>query len=61
MNDREQMCLQNGGKQFWVVDSWKRQVKVSTPDGITVTYKAGQEIPLTVLGGGALKVGDIFA
>jgi hypothetical protein len=36
-------------------------VKVSTPDGITTTYRAGQEIPLRVFGSGALKVDDIFA
>jgi hypothetical protein len=44
--DKEKSCLENGAKQFWVVDPDRRQVKVSTPDGCTVTYRTGQEIPL---------------
>lgn len=61
MNDKEKICLENGALEFWVVDLDLRQVKVSTPDGITTTYRAGQEIPLRVFGSGALKVDDIFA
>ena len=61
MNDREKLCLENGCREFWVVDSDLRQVKVSRPDGITTTYRSGQEIPLNVLGGGSLKVDAIFA
>lgn len=61
MNEREKLCLENGAREFWVLDADLRQVKVSTPDGITTTYKPGQEIPLRVLGAGALKVDDIFA
>jgi hypothetical protein len=33
---------------------------VSTPDGVTTTYRAGQAIPLPLFGGGALPVDDIF-
>jgi Uma2 family endonuclease len=44
--DKEKLCLENGAKEFWVVDPDLRQVKVSTPDGRTVTYRSGQEIPL---------------
>lgn len=44
--EKEKLCLENGAKQFWVVDPDRHQVKVSTPDGRTVTYRAGQEIPL---------------
>jgi Uma2 family endonuclease len=61
MKEREQICLQNGAKEFWVVDPKRRRVKVSTPDGVTITYHSGQEIPLRVFGGGGLKVDDIFA
>jgi Uma2 family endonuclease len=61
MNEREQICLQNGAKEFWVVDQKRRHVKVSTPDGVTITNYSGQEIPLRVFGGGVLKVNDIFA
>ena len=44
--EKEKLCLENGAKEFWVVDPDLRQVKVSTPDGRTVTYRSGQEIPL---------------
>src|SRR5207302_1999812 len=37
MYDREKLCLENGAQQFWVVDAERRQIKVSTPDGLTVT------------------------
>jgi Uma2 family endonuclease len=60
MNDREKLCLENGSLQFWVVDGNLHQVKVSTPDGITTTFRSGQEIPLAAFGGGAIKVDDIF-
>lgn len=58
--DKEKLCLENGCREFWVVDAKRRQVKVSTPDGVTKTYQAGQEIPLTLFGGGSLKVDTIF-
>ena len=59
MLDREKICLENGGKEFWVVDTVRRQVNVSTPDGHTLTYKTGQEIPLFF--GGSVQVEAIFA
>jgi Uma2 family endonuclease len=59
MLDREQICLENGAREFWAVDPVRSQVKVSTPDGHYVTYKSGQEIPL--LFGGMLAVDTIFA
>ena len=58
MLDKEKLCLENGSREFWVVDIDRRQVKVSTPDGHTVTYKCGQEIPLLL--GGRLAVDAIF-
>lgn len=59
MLDRERLCLESGSREFWVVDIDRRQVKVSTPDGHTFTYKSGQEIPLFL--GGRLPVDSIFA
>jgi hypothetical protein len=32
-----------------VIDPERRQVKVSTPDGRTMTYRTGEEIPLDLL------------
>ena len=46
-------------REFWVVDVDHRQVEVSTPDGHTITYKRGQEIPLWF--GGRIPVDEIFA
>ena len=61
MLDREKLCLENGCQEFWLVDMERRQVKVSTPDGRTMTYRAGQEIPLPLLNNGRLAVDAIFA
>ncbi|MGH9630986.1 MAG: Uma2 family endonuclease [Bryobacteraceae bacterium] len=58
--DNEKLCLENGCREFWIVDPERRQVKVSTPDGHTVTYPTGQEIVLALFGGAALPVKDIF-
>jgi Uma2 family endonuclease len=58
MLDREQLCLENGCIEFWVVDPKHRQVRVSTRDGLTRTYKSGQSIPLMF--GGELAVDPIF-
>ena len=60
MNDKEQLCLENGCREFWVVDPMLRQVKVSTPDGITRTYRSGQEVPLNLFPSGTLAVDAIF-
>jgi Uma2 family endonuclease len=59
--DKEKLCLEHGAREFWVVDAVLRQVKVSTPDAITTTYRAGQSIPLRVVGSGSIRVDDIFA
>ena len=59
MLDKRNVCLENGSREFWVVDTGLRQVEVSTPDGHTITYKPGQEIPLFF--GGRLAVDAIFA
>lgn len=58
MLDKEQLCLENGAKEFWVVDPKSKQVKVSTADGRTIIYKTGQQIPL--LFGGDIAVREIF-
>jgi Uma2 family endonuclease len=58
--DKEKLCLENGAKEFWVVDPDRRQVKVSTPDGHTVTYPSGHEIPLPLFGNAKVPVDAIF-
>ena len=58
MEDRERVCLDHGCREFWIVDSARRQVSVSTPDGRRATYKSGQQIPLFF--GAPIDVDDIF-
>lgn len=58
MLEKETLCLENGAREFWIVDMDRRLVKVSTPDGHTITYKSTQQIPL--LFGGTLAVDEIF-
>ena len=61
MLEKEQICLENGCREFWIVDLDRRQVKISTPDGRTAVYKAGQSIPLFFASGKHLDVDAIFA
>ena len=58
MLEKEQLCLDNGCQEFWVIDPKRRIVRVSTPDGHSKTYQTGQQIPL--LFGGELAVAAIF-
>lgn len=70
INEKVALCLENGCREFWVVDPRLRIVKVSTPDGLTRTYRSGESIPLTfadnqtldnqTLDNQALKVDSIF-
>jgi Uma2 family endonuclease len=57
--DKEKLCLENGAREFWVVDPGLRQVKVSTPDGHTLTYRSGREIPLPLFGGAKIAADEI--
>lgn len=61
MYEREQLCLESGAKQFWTLDLARRQIRIATPYGPAQVYGVGQEIPLTVVGGQAIAVADIFA
>jgi Uma2 family endonuclease len=58
--DKEKLCLENGCREFWVVDPDRRQVKISTPDGHTTTWRADQEIPLPLFANARLAVHAIF-
>ena len=61
MRERKKICLENGAKEFWIVDSKDCDVEVSTPDGRSITYKSGQRIPLFFALDGRLEVDAIFA
>lgn len=58
MLDKRDICLQNGAREFWLADPARRSVEVSTPDGRSVSYPAGKQIPL--FWGGTIAVDDIF-
>lgn len=59
--DKKTLCLENGSREFWVVDIEHHQVEVSTPDGRTLTYKAGHRIPLYFAPGAHLAIDAVFA
>ncbi len=61
MLDKQKLCLENGSREFWVIDADRRQVLVSTPDRHTISYPAGQEIPLPLFGEAKITVDAIFA
>jgi hypothetical protein len=60
MIGKRNICLKNGSREFWVVDLEHRLVEVSTPDGHSITYKSGQEIPLFFAPGSHLAIDVIF-
>lgn len=59
MAEKRALYLETGCLEFWVIIPKHRRVDVSTPDGRTITYKSGDQIPLMF--GGALAVDAIFA
>jgi Uma2 family endonuclease len=61
IEEKRKLCLGNGSREFWVVDDEDHGIKVSTPDGRTLAYRAGQQIPLFFAPGSALSVEDIFS
>jgi Uma2 family endonuclease len=60
MRERRKMCLENGGREFWMVDPKLREVEVSTPDGHSITYTPGQQIPLFFAAGSSIAIDAIF-
>ena len=57
MLEKEQLCLENGALELWVVDPARLSVKVSTFSEQKF-YSSGQQIPLFF--GGVIAVDDIF-
>jgi Uma2 family endonuclease len=58
--DKAGICLANGSREFWVVDPVRAQMKVTTPDGRTVTWQANDEIPVPFGSQAKVKVADIL-
>jgi Uma2 family endonuclease len=59
IDEKRKLCLENGSREFWTVNTKTRQVEVSTPGGGSVTYSSGEQIPLFF--GGSLAVDEIFS
>jgi Uma2 family endonuclease len=59
IQDKKELCLENGTIEFWVVDAKRHQVKVTCREGRAAIYKAGHQIP--VFFGGSIAVDAIFA
>jgi len=60
MSYRRKICLENGCREFWIVDPEQRKVEVSTPDGHSISYQPGQEISLFFAAGSTVAVDAIF-
>jgi Uma2 family endonuclease len=60
IRDKRKLCFDHGSREFWVADPQQREIEVSTPDGRSMTYKSGQEIPLFFAPGRTLVVEAVF-
>lgn len=58
--EKRSLCLENGCREFWVVEPKFRVVNVSTVDGITRTYRGAVFVPLALFGDARLPVAAIF-
>jgi Uma2 family endonuclease len=61
INEKIALCLENGCREFWVVDPRLRQIQVATPDGLTRTYRSGDSICLSFGPDQVLKFDSVFA
>lgn len=59
MLEREAICLQNGGREFWLVDPALRSIKITDAAGRTRSYGVNDEISLGEFGG-AIRVSEVF-
>ena len=60
IRDKRKLCLENGSREFWVVDPEQREVEVSMTDGHSITYKSGDAIPLFFATGKTLAIKSVF-
>jgi len=60
MNEKRQLCLQHGSREFWMVDPNARQVEVFTADGRWTVFNTGDKIPLFFAPEAPLSVDAVF-
>ncbi len=58
ISETRRLCLENGCREFWLIDPKRQTVTVATPDGGSTIYRCGERIPLMF--GGDLAVDAIF-
>ena len=58
MLDREEVCLRNGGREFWLVDPKRQSVKVVRAGGSSLTYGIEDNIDSAAA---QIAVRDIFS
>jgi len=61
MDDKESLCLANGGQSFWTLNPIRRTAKVTIADGHIRRYYSGEGIELAPFGPGVIAVDDLFA
>ena len=60
MYEREQLCLENGCKEFWVRDLKRCTVRVATAASPPRIYRLGDQVPRRLFGNATLAVDTIF-
>jgi Uma2 family endonuclease len=55
------ICLNNGTREFWIVDIDRKSITVFRRDGIPAVFTSGDVLSLAAFGGGDLPVDEIFA
>lgn len=53
--------VRHGCLEFWLVDTKRKTVKVSTPDRKSIAYIEGEKVPLKIPAPGELAVSEIFS
>jgi Uma2 family endonuclease len=59
IEEKKQICLSNGCREFWLVDNEKERVHVTTPAG-TKTYRSNDHLPLSLPGAPPLSAAKLF-
>lgn len=60
IREKAALCLSTGAQEFWVVDTKRQTVTVTSGQGGTLVYAVKDDIPL-VMFGGDLAVAQIFS